>query len=328
VNAAAPAAAKVAARGRSAAARRRRRLTYYGLVLLFMSPWLVGFVCFFLYPMIASLYYSFNSYDGLSSERWVGLANYRFMFTKDPFFWTSVRNTLWIVLIAVPIQLAFAMGTAMLLTAKRRGVRFYRTLYYLPTMAPPVAAILAFVYVLNPDTGPLDSFLSWLGWAHPPLWFFDPTYAKPGVLLLLLWGIGQTMIIMLAGLLDVPISLYESARIDGAGAWQRFRHITIPMLSPVIFFTLVIGMITAFQTFTEGYLTGNAAAGTNAGTTVGDPQNSLLFYAVWLYQRAFAENQLGYASAMAWVLFGATMVCTLVLMKTSHRWVHYKGAIR
>ena len=179
--------ARVASRARL---RRRRRLQHYGLVLLFLSPWILGFCAFFLYPMGASLYYSFTSYDLLSSPRWVGFANYRFLLTEDPLFWQSVRNTLWIIVIGVPLRLAFAIFTAMLLTAPRRGVKLYRTLFYLPTLAPPVAAVLAFVVLLNPENGPVDQALGTAG-LPAPLWFQDPAYAKWGLVLLGLWGVGD-----------------------------------------------------------------------------------------------------------------------------------------
>ncbi len=229
-------------------------------------------------------------------------------------------------MVGVPLRLAFAIFTAMLLTAPRRGVKLYRTLFYLPTLAPPVAAVLAFVVLLNPENGPVDQALGTVG-LPAPLWFQDPAYAKWGLVLLGLWGVGDAMIIMLAGLLDVPRSLYEAAVTEGANAWHRFRYVTLPMLSPVILFTLVIWIINGFQYFTEGYVAGNTASGVTPGdatsTPLGEPQGSLLFYSMWLYQQGFRYFHMGYASAMAWLLFLATMVFTLLLVKTSDRWVHY-----
>jgi multiple sugar transport system permease protein len=295
------------------------------MVVAFLSPWIIGFAGFFLYPMITSLYFSFTHYDLLSEPRWIGLDNYRFMLSKDPFFWPAVRNTLWMVAIALPLRLVWALATALLLTRKARGIRVYRTLYYLPTMVPPVAAALAFTFLLNPDLGPVDRALASFG-IDPPLWFLDPTWAKPALVLLSLWGVGDTMIVFLAGLLDVPRTLYEAALIDGAGAWARFRHITLPTISPVIFFSLVIGLINTFQIFTEAYVAGNTSSGQS--DTLGEPQGSLLFYSLYLYQRAFRSLQMGYASALAWVLFGATMLATVALMKTSERWVHTQGGLR
>jgi multiple sugar transport system permease protein len=187
-------------------------------------------------------------------------------------------------------------------------------------MVPAVAATLGFLFLLNPS-GPLDRLLGLLH-VPQPLWFQDPTYSKPALVLLGMWGIGNTMIIFLAALLDVPRTLYEAAEIEGANAWQRFRHVTLPMISPVIFFSLVIGVIYGFQYFTEGYV---AAGGADS---LGEPQGSLLFYGIWLYQQGFQYFHMGYASALAWVLFIIIMVCTVLLIRSSRRWVHYQGGFR
>jgi multiple sugar transport system permease protein len=299
--------------------RRRQRLRHYGTVAAFMSPWIIGFLAFVLYPMLASLYYSFTKYDLIQPPQWVGLANYRFMI-HDPSFWLAMRNTLWIIVFATPIQVAFAIGTAVVLTRVRRGAGIYRTIFFLPTMVPAVAATLGFVFLLNPS-GPINRTLSFLH-VPEPLWFQDPQFSKPALVILGLWGVGNTMIIFLAALLDVPKQLYEAIEIEGAGPWQRFRHVTLPSISPVILFSLVIGVIYGFQYFTEGYI---AAGGAN---DLGEPQGSLLFYPIWLYQQGFQYFHMGYASAMAWVLFLIIMACTLVLIRTSKRWVHYQGGFR
>ena len=290
------------------------------MVLAFLSPWIIGFVVFYVYPMLASLYFSFTHYDILSQPKWVGLSNYKFMFTSDPQFWQAMRNTLWMIIVAVPLQVAFAIGTAMVLTRPKRGKGIYRTVFFLPTMVPVVAATLGFVFLLNP-AGPLDQVLGFLH-VPKPLWFEDPTWAKPGLVMLGLWSIGNTMIIFLAALLDVPKQLYEAADLEGATAWQRFRHITLPMISPVIFFAVITGVIYGFQYFTEGFI---ASGG---GQSLGNPQGSLLFYPSWLYAQGFQFFHMGYASAMAWVLFLITLLCTLVLIRTSRRWVHYQGMFR
>jgi multiple sugar transport system permease protein len=302
----------------------RRSLT----ILLFMSPWLIGFLVFVLYPMVSSLYFSFTRYDLLSVPVPIGLENYKFMFTKDPYFWLSVRNTLWIIVYGVPIRIVFAIFTAWLLTKPRRGVKTYRTIFFLPSLAPPVAAALAFVFVFNPSTGPVNQLLGHLGLHNPPLWFYSPAWSKPSILILGLWGVGETMIIFLAGLLDVPRQLYEAADIEGANGWQKFRLVTLPSISPVIFFSLVIGVIEGFQFFTGAYIASLTASGgttNDVATNLGFPQNSLLFYSVRLYGSAFVNFQMGYASALAWMLFAVTMVCTVVIIKTSKRWVHYAG---
>ena len=273
--------------------------------------------------MMATLYYSFTHFDLLSPPKWVGLSNYRFMFTSDPQFWQSVRNTLWIILIAVPIQVVFAISVAMILTRPKRGLGIYRTIFFLPTMIPAVAAALGFVFLLNP-AGPINRVLSFLH-LPTPLWFQDPHFSKPALVILSIWVIGETMIIFLAGLLDVPAQLYEAADIEGAGAWQKFWYVTLPTISPVILFAVVIGVITGFQYFTEGYI---ASSATSTNQTLGDPQGSLLFYAIWLYEQGFSAFHMGYASAMAWILFLVIMACTIVLIRTSNRWVHYQGGFR
>jgi ABC-type sugar transport systems, permease components len=289
-------------------------------VLLFLSPWVLGFLMFIIYPMLASLFYSFTHYDMLTKPKWVGLSNYRFMLT-DPLFWKSLKNTIWIVVIGTPVQIAFAILTALILTMPRRGRGSYRTIYFVPTMVPAVAATLAFLFLLNPG-GPISTILGWFG-IKGPLWFLDPTWSKPALVLLGMWGVGETMIIFLASLLDVPTHLYEAADIEGGSAWQKFRHITLPMISPVIFFSAVIGVIYGFQYFTQAYV-----VGAGSGGDVGNPQYSTLFYGIYLYTQGFTSSHFGYASAMAWVLFLIIMACTLVLIKTSNRWVFYQGGFR
>jgi multiple sugar transport system permease protein len=309
-----------------AALRRRRSRRYYLTVLLFMSPWVLGFLIFILFPIVASLYYSFTHYNLLSKPQFVGLANYKAM-VHDPYFWTSLRNTIWIVLVSTPLNIIFAIFTATVLTMPRRGRGLYRTIYFVPTMVPTVAAALAFVFLLNPG-GPLATVLGWFG-IKSPLWFQSPTWSKPGLVLLGLWGVGQVMIIFLAALLDVPAHLYESAEIEGAGVWQKFRHITLPMISPVIFFSAVISVIYGFQYFTEAYVASTSAGGAgNLTNNLGYPQNSTLFYGIWLYEQGFYSLHYGYASAMAWVLFIIIMVCTLFIIKSSNRWVFYQGGFR
>ena len=305
--------------------RRRRRSTRRRqlVALAFMSPWIVGFSAFYVYPMLASLYFSFTKYDILSQPKWVGLANYRFMFTSDPQFWTAVRNTLWIIAILVPLQVLFGIATATVLTRVKRGLPFYRTVFFLPTMVPLVAAALGFIYILNP-AGPANRILGLLHLPQP-LWFVDPRWTKPGLTLIGLWGIGQTMIIFLASLLDVPRQLYEAAELEGAGPWQRFRHVTLPMISPVIFFSVLIGMIQGFQYFTQAFVISKAG---DRSHEVGFPQDSLLFYTSRLYQQGFEGFHMGYAAAMSWVLFLVIMAFTVVLIRSSRRWVHYQGGFR
>ena len=292
-----------------------------------MSPWIVGFSAFFGYPLVMSAYLSFNHYDLLSAPRWVGLANYRYLFTIDPQTWTAVKNTLWLIGVLVPLQILFAFGIALLLARARTGVGVFRTIFYLPALAPPVAATLGFVYILNPATGPVNTILSHLG-IQGPLWFQDPAWAKPSLVALGVWGVGNTMIIFLAAVLDVPRSLYESAQLDGAGPLQRLRWVTLPSISPVILFAVVLGVIQGLQYFTQAYVAAGVAAGqaTQAAdvtaVSLGYPQDSTLFYPVLLYQHGFTDFQMGYASAMSMFLLVVSFAVTLVIVVNSRRWVH------
>ncbi len=313
-------------------ARRKAALRRRGLVLLFMSPWLAGFSIFFAYPLVMSVYLSFTHYDLLSSPRWIGLANYRYLFGTDQQIWPAVRNTLWMIVVAVPLQVLFAFGIALMVSRARRGVGFFRTVFYLPALAPPVAATLGFVYILNPATGPVNILLGHLG-IQGPLWFQSPGWAKPSLALLAIWGVGNTMVIFLAAILDVPKHLYESAELDGAGAFQRLRWVTLPTISPVILFAVVLGVIQGLQYFTQAYVAANIASGqaSQAGdisNTLGYPEGSTLFYPVLLYQNGFQYFSMGYASAMAIVLLVVSFAVTLVILLNSRRWVHYTGAVR
>ena len=325
-------AAPPAARDRRPARRRaawRRR----GTVLLFLSPWLVGFSVFFGYPLVMSAYLSFTSYDLLNPPRWVGLGNYRYLFRDDPEIWTAVYNTLWLVVVLVPLQVLFAFGVATMLTRARLGVGLFRTIFYLPALVPPVAATLGFVYLLNPATGPVNVVLRELG-ISDPLWFNDPSWAKPSLTLLGLWGIGNTMVIFLAAVLDVPRQLHESAQLGGAGPLRRLRWVTLPSISPVILFAVVLGVIQALQYFTQAYVAAAVAAGqaSQAGSTttleLGYPEGSTLFYPILLYYHGFRFFNMGYASAMAMLLLAVAFAITLVIVRNSRRWVHYQGALR
>jgi multiple sugar transport system permease protein len=295
-----------------------------------MSPWLVGFTVFFGYPLVSSAYLSLTHYDLLSSPRWVGLANYRFLFEQDQQIWPAVKNTLWLMAFAVPLQVMFAFGVALLLTRARRGVGFFRTVFYLPALAPPVAATLGFVYLLNPATGPVNVILGHLG-IEGPLWFNSPTWSKPSLVLLGMWGVGNLMIIFLAALIDVPRHLYESALIDGAGPLQRLRWVTLPTISPVILFAVVIGVIESLQYFTQAYVAASIATGqaaSESAVNLGYPENSTLFYPVLLYTQGFRYFNMGYASAMAMLLLAVALTITLLILRSSRLWVFYQGAGR
>jgi multiple sugar transport system permease protein len=291
-----------------------------------MSPWIVGFSIFFGYPLVEGAYLSFNHYDLLSPPRSVGWANYHYLLHQDPQVWSAVRNTLWMIVVAVPLQVLFAFGIALMVARARRGAGFFRTVFYLPALAPPVAATLGFVYILNPATGPVNSLLGHIG-IEGPLWFQSPHWAKPSLVLLLLWGIGNTMVIFLAAVLDVPQHLYESAQLDGAGPLQRLRWVTLPSVSPVILFAVVLGVIQGLQYFTQAYVAATIASGqaSQAGDTyinLGYPEDSTLFYPVLLYQHGFNDFQMGYASAMAMLLLAVAFAVTLVIVLNSRKWVH------
>ena len=315
-------------KARRKAAWRRRRL-----VLLLMAPWIIGFSVFFGYPLVMSVYLSFTHYDLLSPPKWIGLANYKYLFNDDPQVGSAVKNTLWIIGIMVPLQVVFAYGVATMLARARRGVGFFRTIFYLPALAPPVAATLAFVYILNPATGPVNIILEKLG-IEGPLWFQSPGWSKPSLTMLGLWGVGNIMIIFLAAVLDVPQHLYESAELDGAGAIQKMRWVTLPTISPVILFSVVIGVIAGLQYFTQAYVAANVAAGqaSQAGdqtvNNLGYPESSTLFYPVLLYQHGFKFFNMGYASALSVLLLVVAFTVTMLIILNSRRWVHYAGAAK
>jgi multiple sugar transport system permease protein len=312
---------------RKATWRRRR------LVLGLMSPWIVGFCVFLVYPLVMNVYLSMTHYDLLNPPRWIGLANYRYAFGSDPNLWPAIENTLWIIGVGVPLQLLFAFGIASMLTRAKAGVGFFRTVFYLPALAPPVAATLGFVYILNPATGPINTILGHLG-IQGPLWFNDPSWSKPSLVLLGMWGIGNFMIIFLAAILDVPRHLYESAELDGAGHFQRLRLVTLPSISPVILFSVVLGVIYGLQYFTQAWVAasiagGNASqAGSVSSLELGYPEGSTLFYPILLYYHGFKYFNMGYAAALAILLLGVSFAVTLIIIRNSRRWVHYGGAIR
>jgi multiple sugar transport system permease protein len=303
-------------RRRPARARLRHRLT----VASFVAPAALGITIFFIYPLISAVYFSFTRFDLLTPPEWVGLRNYRHIL-DDPYLHRAAANTLWLVVVLVPARMLGGLGSAMLLTALRRGKGIYRTIFYLPALAPPVAATLAFVYVLKPGVGPVNTLLSYIG-IDGPLWFNSATWAKPSLVLLGLWGVGDVMILYLAALLDVPTEHYEAAALDGANAWQRFRHVTLPAISPVILFTAVIGVITTLQYFTQAAVAASAASnqatvGSGISDNFGYPGGSTFTFPLWLYQVGFRYNAFGYANALAVVLFVVAFAVTLTLLRRS-----------
>jgi multiple sugar transport system permease protein len=302
-------------RGEGALAPARKKLKVpYLFIFLCMSPWIFGIIIFTAYPMIASFYQAFTKFNLIDKPEWVGLDNFHRMFFEDSDFWLALKNTIWISAISIPLRIVFALFTAWVLTKPKHGSSIYRTIFFLPSMVPTVAASMAFTYIFNPAYGPINRGLEAIGIKEPPFWFMDPKWSKWGLILLGLWGIGDTMIIYLAGLLDVPKSLYEAASLEGASPWQSFRYVTLPMMTPVIFFSFVTGVIGSFQYFTQAYV---------ASGQVNDYSHAMYFYATHIYFTAFRAYEMGYASALAWVLLVITLACTLVILKTQKRWVHY-----
>lgn len=284
--------------------------------LLFTSPWLIGFIALTLYPAVASAYYSFTDYNTIASASWIGLANYHRLFTSDPNFPTSLENTAYIAFVGVPLQIVLGLFTAIILNAKLlKGQGIFRTVYFLPTLMPVVASAILFIWILNPQYGVVNDILAAVRIPQPG-WFASATWAKPSVVLLGLWGVGTTTVIFLAGLQGINRELYEAADIDGAGWFHKILHVTVPLVSPVTLFNLVVGLIGAFQVFTVVYLVG--------GGTSGSPQGSLLMFALYLYANAFEYLQMGYASAMAWILFIIVLILTVLVMRSSRWWAHYE----
>ncbi|MEU8818015.1 sugar ABC transporter permease [Actinoplanes sp. NPDC048796] len=295
-------------------AKVRRSLTTFS----FLAPALIGIAVFFLYPLGSAVYFSFTKFDLLSVPEWVGLDNYRRM-ADDPFLLQSIRNTLWMVVVFVPVRIIGAIGLSMLLTQLKRGAGFFRTLFYLPALVPPVAATIAFVYLLKPGTGPVNHFLSTIG-IEGPLWFNSPAWAKPSLVLLGLWAIGDLMVIFLAAVLGVPASLYEAASLDGANAWQRFRAITLPTIRPVVLFAAVTGVIYTLQYFDQAAVAGSIASGQatvggGISSNFGFPEGSTFTYPLWLYTVGFRYSALGYANALAIGLFVVALAVTLILLR-------------
>ncbi|MFJ9028891.1 carbohydrate ABC transporter permease [Streptomyces sp. NPDC102274] len=284
----------------------------------FMSPWLIGFTVFFAYPLISTVYFSFMKYDGFNSPVWNGLGNWSYVFNDYPMFWPSLRNTLWLVVIMVTCRVVFGLGVGMLITKIKTGTGIFRTLFYLPYLAPPVAATLAFVFLLNPGTGPVNTILGDLGLPTPG-WFNDPGWSKPALTLLAVWGIGDLMVIFMAALLDVPKEQYEAAELDGASAWHRFRYVTLPNISPIVMFAVVTGVISAMQYYSQPLVAGKVASGVIGGSgqqfEPGYPDKSTLTLPQLVYNLGFQRFDYGAACVVALVLFALAMAFTALLMR-------------
>ncbi len=288
----------------------RETIAFY----LFITPWLLGFVIFTFGPMIASAFLSLTQYAVIGPPQWVGTANYSEMVNSD-LFWKSLGNTLFMVALDLPLGLIASLAVALLLNQHIRGIKVFRSIFYLPVLIPTIANILVWIWIFDKDAGVLNFFLKAVGLPPQP-WLQSEEWAKPSLILMNLWGVGGAMLIYLAGLKGIPRELYEAAEIDGASTLQSFWKMTLPLLSPTIFFQLVIGLIYEFQIFTQGYILG------------GGPNYATTFYTLLLYNNAFRYFKMGYASAMAWVLFALTLLITLLVFRSSPYWVYYEAERR
>jgi len=293
-------------------AERKEALVAYALI----SPWLVGFVFVTAGPMIASIILSFFKYDIIHPAQFVGMQNYMHMAKSDPLFWQSLKVTTIYVLFGVPLTLGVSLAMALLLNNAVRGITIFRTIFYLPAVMSGVAVALLWQWVFNPNYGILNYLLEMVGIIGPN-WLGDENWVLPAFIIMSLWGAGSGMVILLAGLQGIPTQLYEAARIDGATWWQEFFKITLPMLSPTLFFNLIMNIISSWQVFTPAYV-----------MTQGGPNYGSLFYVFYLYRNAFVEFKMGYACALAWVMFFIILLCTLAVFKSSPLWVYYEAERR
>lgn len=286
---------------------------------LFLMPWLLGLILFIAGPMLASGYLSFTRYDIVRTPEFVGMKNFVEIFTKDRLFWPSMMLTFQYALIVVPFSLVGSLLAALLLNQGLRGTTWFRTFFFLPHLTPIVAAAVLWGWIFNPDVGPINHWIRTLtGSENAPGWFRDPDWAMTGLIIMAMWGAigGNTMLIFLAGLQGVPQELYDAAVVDGAGIWAKFRNVTIPMLTPTIFFNTVLGVIGALKVFAAAFV-----------ATQGGPAYATWFYALHIYTRAFQYFEMGYASALAWIFFFVLFVFTYVQFRHSRRWVYYAGEV-
>ena len=296
------------------ASQSKHKAKQYLTGYLFLSPWLIGFLAFTAWPFLQSIYLSFTRYNIVSPAKWVGIANYRMLLTQDALFYKSAWVTIKFAIVSVPLAVIAGITLALLLNINVKGITAFRTIFYLPSIVPTVATSVLFIWILNPNIGLINKSLALVG-IRGPSWLNTAPWAFYSLILMSLWGVGGSMIIYLAGLKDIPVHLYEAATIDGANPVRKMWHITLPMMTPVIFFNLVMSIIGSFQYFTQAYVI----------TPNGGPQESTYFYSLYLYNRAWKYLDMGYASAMAWMLFLVIFLMTLLVFKTQKKWVHYGG---
>jgi multiple sugar transport system permease protein len=302
---------------RSARIRREEWAAY-----AFLSPWLIGLIAFTAVPILTSIYVSMTDWKLLVSQNWIGLENYRVMLFEDPIFWHSIGVTLKYTVLSMPLYMTLGLALALLLNQKLRAMNLFRTIFYIPAVLSGVAVAILWLQLFNPRFGAINYFLRLLGVDNPPRWFDSPTWAMPALVIVGIWGVGGGAVIYLAGLQNISPHLYEAAEIDGAGAWAKFRHVTLPMLSPTLFFTLITGLIDSFQMFGLAFIAGSSAGGTAGG----GPGRSLLFYLVYLYRTGFVQGRMGYASALAWVLVVIAALTIFLVFRLERRFVFYELA--
>ncbi|NPV81112.1 MAG: sugar ABC transporter permease [Firmicutes bacterium] len=283
---------------------------------LFISPWLIGFILFVGGPIVASLFFSFCNYDVVRPPIWTGLRNY-LQLVADPLFWQSLKVTALYSIVSVPLNLMVSLAIAILLNQNVQGLTVFRTIFYMPSVISGVAVSLLWMWIFNPEFGIFNSLLWQVFHIQGPGWIMSEKWVLPAFIIMGLWGIGGGIVIYLAGLQGIPTELYEAAEIDGANPWYRFWRITLPMMSPVIFFNLIMGIISSFQIFTQAYV-----------MTGGGPHYASLFYVLYVYRNAFSYFNMGYASALSWILFLIILGLTLIVFKSSPLWVHYEGTSR
>jgi len=280
---------------------------------LFISPWIIGFLVFTAGPILASLFFSFCNYDVVTPPNWIGLQNYKRLFS-DPLFWQSLKVTSYFSLISVPLGIILSLIIALLLNQNIKGLTWFRTIYYMPSVISGVAVALLWMWIFNPEFGILNFLLWELFRIHGPAWLMSEEWVVPALIIMSFWGIGGDIVIYLAGLQGIPTELYEAAEIDGANSFNKFLNITIPMMSPVLLFTLIMGIIGSFQVFTQAYV-----------MTRGGPHYASLFYVLYIYQNAFQFFSMGYASALSWILFIIILALTFMIFKSSPLWVYYES---
>ena len=292
--------------------RNERRENWKGFA--FISPYLIGFSFFTAFPMLFSMFSSFTYYNITAVQKWYGLNNFLTLFTQDDMFFKSLGNTLFYVAFSVPLVIIVAMILALLMNMRVKCMSLFRTIYYLPSVLSGVAVFLLWQWIFDPTSGLLNNALKLIG-AKGPAWLYDATWTKPAMVVMRLWSTGGNMILLLAALQGVPVDLYEAAELDGAVGWKKFRYITLPMISPTLFFVMVTGISYAFQVYDSAYIM----------VENGGPGKSLMFYNLYLFLTAFKDQSMGKASSMAWILFAIIMMFTLIQMGASKKWVHYEG---